>query len=324
MYKKRRISHYIKINKKKLKELKREAAKKIEEKDIRTYLAFIRIRYRKYKSKEELQEMQNEEEEEDYKGDIRQYIFINDYEKAEEFKEELQKYIPKFFNDNVGDVAKTLAMEGDEQDLKNVKRSFYGFVGFDVFDLKRHKYNEDEYNIYTDYDVEGEQLEELLRELGYTLESEFNKRLRQEGLKRNQKLQKNLLRNEIRLDYDFTDEDLLMDTLKENIKEIKKGMKYIRVRRTNKGYHVYVGKKRQIRGLRIYRIQKKLGSDEIREELNEYLEEKTGFYQNILFKLKHKIAYAAKKDKYLIVYTSKEAPAPFVAKKIKKALGVKL
>lgn len=315
---------YIKIGKKKLKEFKRKAAKKIEEKEIKTYLAFIRIRYRRYKSKEELQEigMQNEEEEE-YKGDIRQYIFINDYEKAEAFKEELQKFIPKFFSDNIEDVAKTLeAIEGEELDLENVKKSFYAVVGFDVFDLKRYKYNEDEYNIYTDYDVENEQLEELLKELGYTLESEFSKYLRHVGLKRNLKLQKNLLRNEIRLDYDFTDEDLLMDTLKENIKEIKKGMKYIRVRRTKKGYHVYVGKKREIRGLKIYRIQKKLGSDEIREELNEYLEEKTGFYQNILFKLKHKIAYATKKDKYLIVYTSKEAPAPFVVKKIKKVLGV--
>lgn len=313
---------YIKIGKKKLKEFKRKAAKKIEEK--KTYLAFIRISYRRYKSKEELQEMQNEEEEEDYRGDIRQYIFINDFEKAEAFKEELQKFIPKFFNDNIEDVAKTLeAIEGEELDLENVKKSFYAVVGFDVFDLKRYttKYNE-KYNIYTDYDVENEQLEELLKELGYTLESEFSKYLRDVGLKRNLKLQKNILRNEIRLDYDFTDEDLLIDTLKENIKEIKKGMEYIRVRRTKKGYHVYVGKKREIRGLRIYRIQKKLGSDEIREELNEYLEEKTGFYQNILFKLKHKIAYATKKDKYLIVYTSKEAPAPFVVKKIKKVLGV--
>lgn len=314
---------YIKIGKKKLKEFKRKAAKKIEEKEIKTYLAFIRISYRRYKSKEELQEMQNEEEEEDYRGDIRQYIFINDFEKAEAFKEELQKFIPKFFNDNIEDVAKTLeAIEGEELDLENVKKSFYAVVGFDVFDLKRYttKYNE-KYNIYTDYDVENEQLEELLKELGYTLESEFSKYLRDVGLKRNLKLQKNILRNEIRLDYDFTDEDLLIDTLKENIKEIKKGMEYIRVRRTKKGYHVYVGKKREIKGLKIYRIQKKLGSDEIREELNEYLEEKTGFYQNILFKLKHKIAYATKKDKYLIVYTSKEAPAPFVAKKIKKYWG---
>jgi hypothetical protein len=353
----------IKIDKKKLKKWKKKAIKKIEQKKIgKTYLVFTRLCYKSKKEKEAIEKRKKEgKDTDDYRGDIRIYVYINNYEKAQKLFKNMQKYmqwalsegfkediIERFKFDeayeeyddsvralqsainrykgtlleyNIPQLEKELNQKMEDWETE-ILRSFYSIVGFDVFDVKNYKDNE--YNAIITYDVEDNKLLEFMQELGYKMEFDIKDMIKPLKLKKNNNLQKNLMRDEIRLDYDkISEEDIitLLVSNKETLKET--GIKYIRARKTKKGEHIYIGTKEEVED--IYTLQMELGSDTMREELNQELELALGFYQNILFKEKHKIAYSRKKDKYLIVYTSKEAPAPFLTKKLKKLLlgGIK-